>query len=141
MRVLPGAPRTHPSRRRAIARSPPASNHPLRAVWKPVTTLGDKGAGYHPDVIVTFFLHGEPDLERLEALDPDRDPGEFRTGERAWILQTCLRLRDAGHPVRLSAEWPGEGIVVFSSKQRRVLRAIARSRDPVVLVACREDVG
>ena len=90
---------------------------------------------------VTFFLHGEPDLARLEGLDPDRDPGEFRTGERAWVVQTYLRLRAAGHPVALASAWPREGILVFSSKQRGVLRPLVRTADPVVLVACREDVG
>jgi hypothetical protein len=90
---------------------------------------------------VTFFLHGEPDLARLEELDPDRNPGEFRTGERAWILQTYLRLREAGHPARLSDAWPGEGILVFSSKQRRVLGPLVKPSEPVVLVGCREDVG
>lgn len=90
---------------------------------------------------VTFFLHGEPDLARLEELDPDRDGSELRTGERAWILQTYLRLGAAGHPVRLSSDWPGEGILVFTSKQRRILKPLVRTSDPVVLVACREDVG
>ena len=48
---------------------------------------------------VTFFLPGEPDLERLRGLDPERDWSEFVRGEHAWILQTYLRLRGAGRPV------------------------------------------
>ena len=50
----------------------------------------------HP---VTFYLPGERDLERLRRLDPDRDWDEFVRGEHAWILQTYLRLRRAGHEI------------------------------------------
>lgn len=89
---------------------------------------------------VTFFLHGEP-LEELAGLDPDRDWREFVTGERAWILQTFLRLRAAGAGVLLANELPAEGIVVFSSKQRRLLTRQQRTATAALLVGVREDVG
>jgi glycosyltransferase involved in cell wall biosynthesis len=91
-----------------------------------------------PPVRCTFFLAGE-DLESLSRIDPDRDWRELQTGERAWILQTCLRLRHAGHPVELSGTAPEEGLVVFHSKQaRELLRQRSRLRG-VVLVAARAD--
>ncbi len=86
----------------------------------------------------TFFLAGE-DLESLSRIDPGRDWRELQTGERAWILQTWLRLRRAGHPVELSATAPEDGLVVFHAKQKReLLRQRSRLRD-AVLVGVRAD--
>ena len=62
---------------------------------------------------VFFFLPRQPHLVELEALDPERDWRQFVVGERAWILQTFLRLRQAGYPVRLTAEVPRRGLLVF----------------------------
>ncbi len=90
---------------------------------------------------VTFFLDDEPHPQRLERLDPDRDWREFVTGERAWVLQTYLRLRARGCDVELSTEVPDHGIVVFSAKQRRLLLRHAPGRTQALLVGIREDVG
>jgi glycosyltransferase involved in cell wall biosynthesis len=84
----------------------------------------------------TFFLAGE-DLESLARIDPDRDWRELQTGERAWILQTYLRMRRAGHPVELSGTVPEEGLVVFHAKQAKELLR-SRLRD-TVLVGVRAD--
>lgn len=88
-----------------------------------------------------FFLHGEARLEALEELDPERDFGEFQTGERAWILQTYLCLKRAGYDVALTDRWPERGLLVFSSKQRRTLPQLAGSTADVYLLGIREDVG
>jgi len=86
----------------------------------------------------TFFLAGE-DLEALSRIDPGRDWRELQTGERAWILQTYLRLRDAGHPVELSGTAPEDGLVVFHAKQAKELyRQRSRLRD-AFLVGVRAD--
>ena len=90
---------------------------------------------------VAFFLHGESQLDALKELDPERDLGEFQTGERAWILQTYLRLRLAGHEVELTDRWPEGGLLVFSSKQRHVVKRLAGRTDDVRLLGIREDVG
>jgi hypothetical protein len=80
----------------------------------------------------TFFLAGE-DLESLSRIDPDRDWRELQTGERAWILQTWLRLRQAGHPVELSGTVPADGLVVFHAKQaKEILRQRSRLRGAVL---------
>jgi hypothetical protein len=88
-----------------------------------------------PDV--TFFL-AEAD-PGLAALDPDRDWRQLQLGERAWVLQTYLRLAAVGAPVTLSAR-PRPGVVVYHAKQWRQLEA--RLDDPAasVLVAVRGDV-
>jgi hypothetical protein len=74
---------------------------------------------------VTFFL-AEGELESLRALDPDRDWRELQRGERAWVLQTYLRLARAGYPVRLANQLPQRGLVVFHLKQRRALLNLGR---------------
>ncbi len=89
----------------------------------------------------TFFLAGE-DLESLSRIDPDRDWRELQTGERAWILQTWLRLRRAGHPVEISSDAPEDGLVVFHAKQAKDLLRQLRQRSRLgdaILVGVRAD--
>jgi hypothetical protein len=90
-------------------------------------------------VRVSFFLPGEADLERLRRLDPDHDWMELVRGERAWILQTYLRLARAGHPVDLVAAPPGEGLIVYHAKHERQLRRHGRRLGAAVLVGVRGD--
>jgi hypothetical protein len=93
-------------------------------------------------VPVTFFL-ADTDLDRLRALDPDRDWRELQLGERAWVLQTWLRLAAAGYPAPLAAVPPAAGLVVFHAKQRReLLRRLPgrQARRALTLVAIRGDI-
>jgi hypothetical protein len=93
-------------------------------------------------VNVHFVLPGEAALEPLLALDPDLDWRQFMTGERAWILQTYLRLRGVCQRLRLVSRLPDEGIAIFSAKHRRHLLSAHRfARPGALLVAVREDVG
>src|SRR6478735_4871776 len=91
-------------------------------------------------VRVTFVLLDQEPLAQLILLDPDRDWQQFVTGERAWILQTYLRLKSAGAPVAMADRLPDHGIAVFSSKQRRALRAVTPTT-AAILVGVRADVG
>ena len=70
---------------------------------------------------VNFYLPGEDDLESLRRLDPDRDWLEFARGQRAWILQTYLRLAAAGHPSISLDEPPRDGILVYHANQAESL--------------------
>ena len=90
---------------------------------------------------VTFFLD-DGEVGALRGLDPDRDWQELQRGERAWVLQTYLRLAHAGAPVQLGSRLPESGVVVFHAKQRRALplRRRSRGRPGLVLVAVRGDV-
>jgi hypothetical protein len=87
------------------------------------------------------FLLLDSELAMLRTIDPDRDWRYLITGERAWILQAYLRLRARGLPVSLCERPPSQGIVVFSAKQRRQLRTLARDTAEVIWVGVREDVG
>jgi hypothetical protein len=88
---------------------------------------------------VTFFLPGEPDLERLRGLDPERDWSALVRGEHAWILQTYLRLRGAGRPVELLGVPPRAGLVVYHAKHGRALMRHALRLGAAVLVGVRAD--
>ena len=88
---------------------------------------------------VSFFLAGEADLPRLRSLDPDRDWQELHTGERAWVLQTYLRLARAGRPVELTAAPPATGVVLFHAKQSRELLRFGERLRGNVLVGIRAD--
>ncbi|HSM14105.1 MAG TPA: hypothetical protein VLA66_08555 [Thermoanaerobaculia bacterium] len=88
---------------------------------------------------VRFFLAAPGgEIERLAGLDPDRDWRELQTGERAWILQSYLRLRAAGRAVELVGRGPASGLVVFHAKQERALLRSGIGR-AAVLVGCRAD--
>jgi hypothetical protein len=86
----------------------------------------------------TFFLSGGEDLAALGRLDPDRDWREFQRGERAWVLQTYLFLRQAGFPAELADAPPEEGLVVFHAKEARALARL-RPAPGVALVGVRAD--
>jgi hypothetical protein len=88
---------------------------------------------------VVFFLADEPDIDTIRTLDPDRDPDQFRVGERSWIAQTYLRLRSAGWPVDLSDRPPERGLVVFHAKHKHALATVASSRPDLIFVAIRAD--
>ena len=86
-----------------------------------------------------FFLPGERDLAALQRLDPDRDAPEFRRGERAWVLQTFLRVRAAGFPCTLGDRIPAAGLVLFHNKHERFVRRGIPSGGEPVLVGIRAD--
>ena len=88
---------------------------------------------------VRFFLP-EPaaEIARLAALDPDRDWRELVTGDRAWILQTYLRLVRAGDRVELVGAVPEGGIVLFHAKHERFVRRTPGA-GRALLVGCRAD--
>jgi hypothetical protein len=88
---------------------------------------------------VSFFLPREADLATLAGLDPDRAAPEFRRGERAWILQSQLRLSRAGFPCELVGRVPDDGLVLFHAKHERDLRRGVRRGSNAVLVGIRAD--
>src|SRR5690606_21297249 len=64
---------------------------------------------------ITFYHPYPEELDQLSDFDlndwrPWCHPRHSR--RRAWILQTWLRLKEAGHPVSISATLPESGIVV-----------------------------
>lgn len=89
---------------------------------------------------VSFLLPGEIDLTALGRLDPDRDHEQLKRGERAWVLQTYLRLAAAGRPVELTGEPPPDGLVVFHAKHRKWLVAHAGRLRRAILVGIRGDL-
>lgn len=65
---------------------------------------------------VSFVLPDDPrTLRYLSQLDPDSDWREFVNTTSAWVLQTCLRLQQAGHHVELRDSLPDDGIAIVST--------------------------
>jgi hypothetical protein len=90
--------------------------------------------------LVTFHLP-ERDLDALRQADPDRDWRLFMRGERAWILQTYLRLKQAGFPVELSDRLPDAGVVVISGQRRKALSVSSSQRKRLLIVATVQDLS
>ena len=78
-------------------------------------------------------------MDEVRSLDPDVDFDAFRVGERAWVAQTYLRLRQAGWPVELSSTAPRHGLAVFHAKQKHELAAASAGRNSLVYVGIRAD--
>ncbi|MBL4848350.1 MAG: glycosyltransferase family 1 protein [Planctomycetes bacterium] len=71
---------------------------------------------------------------------PDEDWRFFGGNtHRIWILQTFLRLRDAGYPVRLTNTLPTSGVVVVGGASRKHLFKDFCSRNRALIVAVRAD--
>jgi hypothetical protein len=90
---------------------------------------------------VPFYL---PDQRALKGVDPetldcDRDWEVFGTGLYVWVLQTFLRLRDVGAPVRLSRTPPPSGVVVTHADYVERLLAEAPSPADLTIVSARAD--
>jgi hypothetical protein len=102
-----------------------------------MTNHDERPASHAP---VTFYLP-EPDLAALRRADPDRDWRLFTRGERAWILQTYLRLKHAGYPVELSDRLPDFGVVVISGQRRKELNVASAQRKRLLIVATVQDLS
>lgn len=90
-------------------------------------------------VDVTFFWAGDEDPATVETWDPEVDWRRFTSCSRVWILQTFLRLRRAGYPVRISREIPPGGILVYHGEHSRALRRHGFRALRPTLVAVRGD--
>jgi glycosyl transferase family 1 len=91
--------------------------------------------------VVSFYL---PDRQALQGLDPetldcDRDWEVFGTGVYVWVLQTFLRLRAAGAPVRLSKTPPASGVVLAHADYVQRLLAEAPAAPDLTIVSTRAD--
>jgi glycosyl transferase family 1 len=91
--------------------------------------------------VVSFYL---PDQAALGGRDPgtldcDREWQIFGTGVYVWVLQTFVRLRDAGAPVRLCKTAPASGIVVAHTDYVERLLEEAPSAANLTIVSARAD--
>ncbi len=90
--------------------------------------------------LVTILLVNEPDLAALRRIDPERDWRELYRGERAWLLQTFLRLERAGLPVRLENRPRASEVVLFHAKHKRWLFKHRADFRGAVMVGVRGDL-
>ncbi|HVM26214.1 MAG TPA: glycosyltransferase [Mycobacteriales bacterium] len=81
---------------------------------------------------VAFYLPGAR-LDLLRKLDVDAEWPRFATGLHAWVLQTYLRLRERGLPVRLTDTVPDQGVLVTHAHSREQLLAGGPGRGLVVV--------
>jgi hypothetical protein len=91
--------------------------------------------------VVSFYFPDRQGLQGVDplTLDPDRDWAIFGTGVYVWILQTFLRLRIAGAPVRLVETPPAAGLVVAHADHLERVLAQTSSRDDLTIVIAQSD--
>jgi len=92
------------------------------------------------DPQVTILLVNEADLAALRRVDAERDWRELYNGERAWLLQTFLRLERAGLSVRLENRPLASEVVLFHAKHKRWLFTHRADFRGAVLVGVRGDM-
>lgn len=91
------------------------------------------------------FLHPFPEqLAAAERIDPDSATSGFNLGADIWIVQTYLRLKQAGWEVRLSATLPPSGVVVFhmnpAALELLAAERAAERKDLVLVLACADRI-
>jgi hypothetical protein len=93
--------------------------------------------------VVSFYLPERQALAGMDPLtiDPDREWAIFGTGVYVWILQTFLRLRVAGAPVRLVETPPAAGQVVVHADHFARMLSEADSPADLTIVVARSDRG
>jgi hypothetical protein len=85
---------------------------------------------------ITFYLPKLVDPSQYDDVDPDADWTRFRNARAQWIPHTYVRLRRAGHAVRIDNRPPEHGIVVvFAGDMRRFLSACTARRSLRVVCA------
>jgi hypothetical protein len=91
--------------------------------------------------VVSFYFPDRQALHGLDAesLDCDSHWEIFGTGVYVWVLQTFLRLRDAGAPVRLCETPPDTGVVLAHADYVERLLAEAPSATDLTIVSARAD--
>ena len=91
--------------------------------------------------VVSFYLPERRALCGRDplTLDPDRNWEVFGTGVYVWILQTFLRLRHAGAPVRLDTSPPSSGVVVAHADYVERLLGEAEYPARLTIVSARAD--
>jgi hypothetical protein len=86
----------------------------------------------------SFVLLDDPrSLPCLRELDPDSDWREFVSTTSAWVLQTFLRLKQAGLDVELRDSLPDGGVAIVSTGDYRGLLRHRWSSTNATLVATR----
>jgi hypothetical protein len=94
-----------------------------------------------PVGVVSFYLPDQRALNGLdpEALDCDRHWQVFGTGMYVWVLQTYVRLRATGAPVRVARIPPASGVVLAHTDYVERLLAEAPSAADLTIVSARAD--
>lgn len=90
----------------------------------------------------TFFMPTPPAdwTYDIATLHPDRDAKTMITGEVIWVLQSYLRLREKGVPVRLSVNEPiTEGVAMTHFNFWNAMKAKIPAGAPVTTVSLRSD--
>ena len=89
---------------------------------------------------VHFFIPGEPDLQEKLNWDPEKTWHRMRWGQW-WLLQTFLRLKDAGYPVTASTDTIDNGIFIYhTNHQSKLLEKLDHKKHKnLILVSIRAD--
>jgi len=87
-------------------------------------------------VKISFYQPDAPDVEKLLALDPDKEWFLFTPAQR-WVAQTYFRLKNRGHDLSLTNHVPDSGIVVYQQRHHDPLvKALGKKKNKELILVC-----
>lgn len=96
---------------------------------------------------VTFFCPQSKELHRIEGPPVDDTVHYWSVPEsvrpRAWVVQTVLRLREAGHDVSIKPKLPKEGVLVLLVEDEyceHFYKQYGKKHSNLIIVAIRADI-
>ena len=85
---------------------------------------------------VAFYLHDIPQDLLVRDIEPEHDWHYFGTGISCWIIQTYLRLRQAGWSIELVSTPPRTGIVIVHADHMHTLLASMQGLSKNLTIVC-----
>lgn len=88
---------------------------------------------------VTFYLPGLAEPDMYDDVDLAQEWPRLKSGRALWIIHTYIRLRNAGHDVRIVGRAPDQGVVVVFARDMGSYLASRGNKSRTLIVCAQAD--